>query len=97
MAEKEQEMYDTFADIEQEFAEAKEEISDGWRELEDGKQELADGKAELAEKEQEAKEEISDRGRKAQINIGRYPFATYRSTCTLCLLILHLVLYFFCT
>lgn len=60
IAEKEQEMYDTFADIEQEFAEAKEEISDGWRELEDGKQELADGKAELAEKEQEAKEEIAD-------------------------------------
>ena len=60
IAEKEQEMYDTFADIEQEFAEAKEEISDGWKELNDGKKELADGKAELAEKEQEAKEEIAD-------------------------------------
>ena len=60
IAEKEQEMYDIFADIEQEFAEVKEEISDGWRELEDGKQELADGKQELIEAEQEAKQEIAD-------------------------------------
>ena len=51
--EKEEEMYDTFADIEQEFALAWEEISDGWTELSDGKQELT-------EKEQEAKEEIAD-------------------------------------
>ena len=60
IAEKEQEMYDTFADIEQEFADAREEISDGWRELEDGKQELEDGKQELIEAEQEAKQEIAD-------------------------------------
>ena len=60
IAEKEQEMYDTFADIEQEFADAKEEISDGWKELQDGKQELADGKQELIEAEQEAKQEIAD-------------------------------------
>ncbi len=53
IAEKEEEMYDTFADIEQEFADGREEISDGWKELEDGKQELI-------EKEQEAKEEIAD-------------------------------------
>lgn len=60
IAEKEKEMYDTFADIEQEFAEAKEEISDGWKELADSKQELADGKQELIEAEQEAKQEIAD-------------------------------------
>ena len=60
IAEKEQEMYDNFADIEQEFADAKEEISDGWKELQDGKQELADGKQELIEAEQEAKQEIAD-------------------------------------
>ena len=60
IAEKEQEMYDNFADIEQEFADAREEISDGWRELEDGKQELEDGKQELIEAEQEAKQEIAD-------------------------------------
>ena len=60
IAEKEQEMYDTFADIEQEFADAREEISDGWKELQDGKQELADGKQELIEAEQEAKQEIAD-------------------------------------
>jgi len=53
IAEKEEEMYDTFADIEQEFADAWEEIGDGWQELNDGKQELI-------EKEQEAKEEIAD-------------------------------------
>lgn len=53
IAEKEAEMYDTFADIEQEFADAWDEISDGWKELMDGKQELT-------EKEQEAKEEIAD-------------------------------------
>ena len=60
IAEKETEMYDTFAEIDQEFADAWEEINDGWIELEDGKKELADGKVELAEKEQEAKEEIAD-------------------------------------
>lgn len=60
IAEKETEMYDTFADIEQEFADAWEEISDGWIELKDGRQELEDGKKELAEAEQEAKEEIAD-------------------------------------
>ena len=60
IAEKEAEMYDTFAEIDQEFADAWEEINDGWIELEDGKKELADGKVELAEKEQEAKEEIAD-------------------------------------
>lgn len=53
IAEKEAEMYDTFADIEQEFADAWEEIGDGWQELEDGKQELT-------EKEAEAKQEIAD-------------------------------------
>ena len=53
IAEKEAEMYDTFADVEQEFADAWEEISDGWKELIDGKQELT-------EKEQEAKEEITE-------------------------------------
>ena len=53
IAEKEEEMYDTFADIEQEFADAWEEIGDGWQELNDGKQELI-------EKEQEAKQEIAD-------------------------------------
>ena len=58
IAEKEAEMYDTFADIEQEFADAWEEIGDGWQELNDGKQELI-------EKEQEAKEEIAD----ARINL----------------------------
>ena len=52
ISEKETEMYDTFADIEQEFADAREEISDGWKELIDGKQELT-------QKEQEAKEEIA--------------------------------------
>ena len=60
IAEKETEMYDTFADIEQEFADAWEEISDGWNELKDGRQELEDGKKELVEAEQEAKEEIAD-------------------------------------
>ncbi len=60
IAEKEAEMYDTFADIEQEFSDAWDEIHDGWEELEDGKKELVDGKIELAEKEQEAKEEIAD-------------------------------------
>ena len=60
IAEKEAEMYDTFADIDQEFSDAWDEIRDGWKELEDGKKELADGKIELAEKEQEAKEEIAD-------------------------------------
>lgn len=60
IAEKETEMYDTFAEIDQEFADAWDEINDGWIELEDGKKELADGKVELAEKEQEAKEEIAD-------------------------------------
>lgn len=53
IAEKETEMYETFADIEQEFADAWDEISDGWKELMDGKQELT-------EKEAEAKEEIAD-------------------------------------
>ena len=53
IAEKETEMYDTFADIEQEF-------SDAWDEIEDGRQELLDGKQELTEKEQEAKQEIAD-------------------------------------
>ena len=60
IAEKEAEMYDTFADIDQEFSDAWDEIRDGWKELEDGKKELADGKIELVEKEQEAKEEIAD-------------------------------------
>ena len=60
IAEKETEMYDTFAEIDQEFADAWDEINDGWIELEDGKKELADGKVELAEKEQEAKEEIAN-------------------------------------
>ena len=60
IAEKETEMYDTFAEIDQEFEDAWTEISDGWNELNDGKKELADGKIELAEKEQEAKEEIAD-------------------------------------
>ena len=60
IAEKEEEMYDTFADIEQEFADAREEIDEGWQELRDGKQELEDGKKELAEAEVEAKEEIAD-------------------------------------
>lgn len=60
IAEKEAEMYDTFAEIDQEFADAWDEINNGWIELEDGKKELADGKVELAEKEQEAKEEIAD-------------------------------------
>ena len=53
IAEKETEMYDTFADIEQEF-------SDAWEEISDGRQELLEGKQELAEKEQEAKQEIAD-------------------------------------
>ena len=60
IAEKETEMYDTFADIEQKFADAWEEINDGWKELSDGKQELADGRKELEEAEQEAKQEIAD-------------------------------------
>ena len=53
IAEKETEMYDTFAEIEQEITDAWEEISDGWKELINGKQELT-------EKEQEAKEEIAE-------------------------------------
>ena len=53
ITEKEEEMYSTFADIEQEFA-------DAWQEIEDGRKELLDGKQELVEKEQEAKEEIAD-------------------------------------
>ena len=60
IAEKEAEMYDTFAEIDQEFEDAWAEISDGWNELNDGKKELADGKKELIDKEQEAKEEIAD-------------------------------------
>ena len=60
ITEKEEEMYDTFADIEQEFSDAWEEIRDGWQEIEDGKQELEDGRKELAEAELEAKEEIAD-------------------------------------
>ena len=60
IAEKEAEMYDTFAEIDQEFEDAWAEISDGWDELNDGKIELEDGKKELTEKEQEAKEEIAD-------------------------------------
>ena len=60
IAEKEGEMYDTFADIEQEFADAWDEIHDGWQELRDGKQELEDGRKELTEAELEAKEEIAD-------------------------------------
>ena len=36
IAEKETEMYDTFADIEQEFSDAWDEIEDGWKELRDG-------------------------------------------------------------
>lgn len=53
IAEKENEMKDAFADIEQEFADATEEINDGWKELRDGKKELT-------EKEQEAKQKIAD-------------------------------------
>ena len=53
IAEKEMEMYDTFADIEQEF-------TDAWEEIEDGRQEILDGRQELTEKEQEAKQEIAD-------------------------------------
>lgn len=51
--EKEEEMWDAFAQIEQEFEDAKEEIDEGWEEITDGRQELT-------EKEQEAKEQIAD-------------------------------------
>ena len=54
IAQKEEEMYDAFSDIEKEFAEAEEEIADsrkeiddGWKELEDGRLELIDGRQEL--------------------------------------------------
>ena len=60
IAEKETEMYDTFADIEQEFSDAWDEIEDGWKELRDGKQELEDGRKELTEEEEKAKKEIAD-------------------------------------